>query len=73
MPFVVVRITKEGATAEQKAEVMAQITETLKTVLGKNPASTHIVIEEVEMENWGVAGLPVPEYRAKLKAAASPS
>ena len=71
MPFVVVRITREGASAEQKAEVIAQISETLKSVLGKNPASTHIVIEEVELENWGVGGLPVPEYRAKLAAASS--
>lgn len=68
MPFVSVRITKEGATAEQKARVIAEFTETLRSVLGKNPASTHIVIEEVELENWGVGGLPVQEYREKLKS-----
>jgi len=68
VPFVSVRITKEGATSAQKARVIAEITETLRSVLGKNPATTHVVIEEVDPDNWGVGGLPVPEFRAKLAA-----
>ncbi|MFG2823792.1 4-oxalocrotonate tautomerase family protein [Kitasatospora sp. NPDC048365] len=63
MPYVQVRITREGATAEQKAEVIAGVTELLVRVLDKEPATTFVVIEEVELEDWGVGGLPVAEYR----------
>lgn len=65
MPFVSVRITREGATAQQKAQIIAEMTETLRSVLGKNPATTHVVIEEVDTDNWGVGGLPCLEYRAR--------
>ena len=62
MPFVNVKITK-GATAEQKAKIIAQITQTLVDVLDKNPQTTHIVIDEVELENWGYSGKPTSELR----------
>ena len=63
MPFVTVQITREGATREQKAELISAITGLLKRVLDKDPATTMVVIEEVELDNWGVMGLPVTEYR----------
>ena len=63
MPYVNVRITREGATAEQKAEVIAGVTDLLVRVLGKSPATTFVVIDEVEPEDWGIGGLPVEEYR----------
>ena len=63
MPYVNVKITREGATAEQKAEIIADITATLARVLGKNPATTHVVIDEVDLDNWGIGGLPVEEFR----------
>ncbi|MEF9672605.1 tautomerase family protein [Pseudomonas sp. MWU13-2100] len=66
MPFVSVRITREGVTREQKVQVIAEITETLQRVLGKPPELTHIVIEEVDTDNWGHAGLTVTEH-IKLK------
>ncbi len=56
MPFVNVRITRDGATREQKAQVIAEITDTLQRVLGKDPQLTHIVIDEVDTDNWGWAG-----------------
>ena len=56
MPFVSVRITRDGVTREQKAQVIAEITETLERVLGKKPELTHIVIEEIDTDNWGHAG-----------------
>jgi len=56
MPYVNVRITRDGVTREQKAQVIAEITETLRRVLGKSPERTHIVIDEVDTDNWGVAG-----------------
>lgn len=68
MPYVNVQITREGATREQKAEVIRQITETLVQVLGKEPATTFVVIEEVALEDWGVGGLPVAEFRRRRQA-----
>ncbi len=70
MPYVNVRITREGATRAQKAELIAGITQLLVDVLDKNPSTTVVVIDEVEMENWGVGGLPVEEYRRQAKAKA---
>jgi 4-oxalocrotonate tautomerase len=66
MPYVSVRITRDGVTAEQKAAVVAEITATLRRVLGKKPEHTHVVIDEVEPENWGFAGLLTPAYRASV-------
>ena len=63
MPMVNVKITREGATAEQKSQVMAEMTEVLARVLGKNPETTIVIIEEVETENWGIAGQPVSDRR----------
>lgn len=63
MPYVNVRITKDGATAEQKAQIVAEITRTLQTVLGKRPEHTHIIIDEIDPENWGFAGMLTTEYR----------
>lgn len=63
MPFVNVKITT-GATPEQKAKLIEGITDLLVRVLDKNPASTHIVIEEVPPENWGISGRTVAELRA---------
>ena len=63
MPYVNVKITNEGATDAQKAELIKGITGLLVDVLDKNPNTTVVVIEEVEMANWGIGGLPVAEFR----------
>ena len=63
MPYVNIRITREGATAEQKAALISGVTQLLQETLGKNPATTVVVIDEVEMDNWGVGGLPVEDFR----------
>ena len=63
MPYVNVRITKDGVTPEQKAAIVREITETLGRVLGKRPEHTHVIIDEVEPENWGYAGMLTTEYR----------
>ena len=65
MPYVNVRITKDGVTAEQKAAIVKEITDTLRRVLGKKPEHTHIIIDEVEEENWGFAGMLTTEYRKR--------
>ena len=65
MPFVNVRITRDGVTREQKARVISELTETLQRVLGKQPELTHVVIEEVDPDNWGVAGESTTALRAR--------
>ena len=65
MPFVSVRITKDGVTREQKAQVIQEITATLERVLHKDPHLTHITIEEIDTDNWGYAGMTTTEYRSK--------
>ncbi len=69
MPYVNIRITREGATAEQKAELIDGVTRLLQTVLGKNPATTFVIIDEVDTDDWGVGGEPVTKLRAAAKAA----
>ena len=71
MPYVNIKITREGATAEQKAELIAGVTDLLVRVLDKKPATTFVVIDEVAMEDWGIGGLPATEYRAAAAAAAA--
>ncbi len=69
MPYVNIKITREGnVTAEQKAALIEGVTELLVRVLGKSPATTVVVIDEVELENWGIGGLPVEEYRRRSAA-----
>lgn len=68
MPYVNIRITREGATAEQKAELIRGATELLVRVLNKNPASTFVIIDEVDTDNWGIAGKPVTRLRSEAAA-----
>ena len=70
IPYVNVRITRDGVTAAQKAQLVAEITATLQRVLGKRPEHTHVIIDEVEPENWGFAGLLTSEYRRQQRDAA---
>ncbi len=65
MPYVNVRITRDGVTPEQKAQIVREMTETLQRVLGKRPEHTHVIIEEVDPENWGFAGELTTEYRKR--------
>lgn len=75
MPMVTVHLTKEGTvpgadrtTPEQKAAIHKGMAEVLRDVLGKPVDWTWVVIQEVEMEDWGWGGLPVLEYRRKKAA-----
>ena len=65
MPYVNVKITREGATAEQKQKLIAGATKLLADVLVKNPATTVVVIEEVETDNWGIGGESVTARRRR--------
>jgi 4-oxalocrotonate tautomerase len=68
MPYVNIKITREGATPAQKAELIAGVTDLLVKVLDKSPTTTFVVIDEVAMEDWGIGGLPVGVYRARVRA-----
>lgn len=67
MPYVNIKITREGTTAEQKATIIREVTRLLADTLGKNPATTVVVIEEVETDNWGIGGESVTARRRREK------
>lgn len=69
MPYVNIKITDEGVTKEQKAALIKGVTQLLQDVLNKNPATTVVVIDEVNTDNWGIKGEQVTELR---KQAAKP-
>jgi 4-oxalocrotonate tautomerase len=62
MPYVKIEITREGATAQQKSALIKGVTDLLVRVLDKNPATTFVVIQEVDKEDWGVGGVPVDTF-----------
>ena len=62
MPYVNVQITK-GATKEQKAQLVRDITNSVVSILGKKPEHIHIVIQEINEENWGFSGLLTDEWK----------
>lgn len=63
MPYVNIKITDEGVTKEQKAALIKGVTQLLQDVLNKNPATTVVVIDEVNTDNWGIKGEQVTELR----------
>jgi len=63
MPYVNIKITREGATAAQKAELIQGVTQLLARVLNKNPQTTVVVIDEVDTDNWGIGGESVTVRR----------
>lgn len=65
MPYVNIKITREGATHEQKAELIRGVTRLLQEVLGKNPQTTVVVIDEIETDNWGIGGESVTVRRKR--------
>lgn len=67
MPYVNIKITNENVTPEKKAKLIKGATKLLENVLGKNPKTTIVVIEEVGTDNWGIAGETITERRKKGK------
>ncbi len=65
MPYVNIRITNEGVTKTQKEELISGVTNLLREILGKNPKTTFVVIDEVDTDNWGIGGESVTELRKK--------
>jgi len=67
MPYVNIRVTREGVTSEEKARLIKGATDLLKEVLGKPPQTTFVVIDEVETDNWGVGGEQVTAIRKRQR------
>jgi 4-oxalocrotonate tautomerase len=67
MPYVNIRITREGATTEQKAALIKGATQLLVDVLGKNPQTTVVTIDEVDTDNWGIGGETITVRRKQGK------
>ncbi|HVP76322.1 MAG TPA: 4-oxalocrotonate tautomerase family protein [Thermodesulfobacteriota bacterium] len=65
MPYVNIRVTKEGVTSEQKARLIKGATDLLKEVLGKDPKTTFVVIDEVDTDNWGAGGEQITAIRKR--------
>lgn len=65
MPYVNIKVTETGVSKEQKAELIKGVTDLLQKVLNKHPSTTYVVIEEVNMDNWGVSGVQVSELSKK--------
>lgn len=65
MPYVNIKITKDRVTADKNAEVIKGVTKLFQDVLGKNPQTTFVVIDEVNSDNWGIGGETVTERRKK--------
>jgi 4-oxalocrotonate tautomerase len=65
MPYVNIKITKEGARPDQKARLIREVTRLLAEILGKNPQTTVVVIDEVDTDNWGIGGETVTLRRQR--------
>ncbi|MBW2472405.1 MAG: 4-oxalocrotonate tautomerase family protein [Deltaproteobacteria bacterium] len=65
MPYVNIKITNEDVTPERKEALIKGVTQLLQDVFGKNPATTVIVIDEVETDNWGIGGETVTSRRKR--------
>jgi 4-oxalocrotonate tautomerase len=66
MPYVNVQITK-GATPDQKSEIFKDITQSLVRVLAKKPEHIHIVLQEIEEQDWGFEGMRTDEWKNKKR------
>jgi 4-oxalocrotonate tautomerase len=65
MPYIKIELTREGVSREQKQQLISGVTEVITNVLNKDPHLTHVVIQEVELDNWGYAGDQVSVLREK--------
>ena len=69
MPYVNIRITREQepVTSEQKAALIKGVTDLLVDVINRGPATTVVVIDEVDTDNYGVGGETITVRRKKGK------
>lgn len=65
MPYIKIEVTREGVTREQKQQLIKGVTDVITNVLNKDPHLTHVVIQEIELDDWGYAGDQVSVLREK--------
>ncbi|MCH7310741.1 MAG: 4-oxalocrotonate tautomerase family protein [Acinetobacter sp.] len=65
MPYILIQITKENVSTQQKQQLIKEATDLVVRILDKDPATTFVVIDEVETDNWGVAGESVSAIRQR--------
>ncbi|QNW98936.1 4-oxalocrotonate tautomerase family protein [Acinetobacter seifertii] len=65
MPYILIQITKENVSLQQKQQLIREATELMVRILDKDPATTFVVINEVETDNCGVAGETVSAIRKR--------
>jgi 4-oxalocrotonate tautomerase len=65
MPYVNIKVTRETVTADQKQALIRGVTDLLVKVLDKDPQTTHVVIDEIDTDNWGLGGESVTYYRQR--------
>lgn len=70
MPYINIKVTREGVSSAQKAALIEGATDLLVRVLNKEPATTFVVIDEIDTDNWGVSGEAVTLLRQRTRAAA---
>jgi 4-oxalocrotonate tautomerase len=56
MPYINIRVTDEQVTQEQKRQLIEGATQLVVDILDKNPETTHVVIDEIPLGNWGANG-----------------
>ena len=66
MPYVNIRVTNEGVTTEQKRELIEGATDLLSRVLNKDPATTFVIIDEVDTDNWGLNRENITTLRKRI-------
>jgi len=67
MPYINIKVTNESVTSEQKRQLIAGATRLMQDVLNKNPATTIVIIDEINTDNWGVAGEQVTLLRQQAE------
>ncbi len=67
MPYVNIKVTREAVTTKQKQALIRGVTDLLVKVLDKDPQSTHVVIDEIDTDNWGFGGESVTNYQQRKR------
>ncbi|PRC94709.1 2-hydroxymuconate tautomerase family protein [Solimicrobium silvestre] len=65
MPYINIRVTREGVTPEQKLQLIEGATNLLSRILNKHPSTTFVIIDEVDTDNWGLAGENITSLRRR--------
>lgn len=56
MPYINIRLVDSKLSAEKKSEVIREVTDVMVRTLGKDPKTTWVLIDEVNSDNFGIAG-----------------